>query len=253
VKMWNSTPRGQDGDYQKAGPQYFRILVSALELVALLIASFFLTVSAAEFVNQSRALVLGPTAYKLVATPSGTPRDQQATGCPITTAPNVPPACEPSVTKTVTVYQQTNTLPPPSEPPVCLPAQMNSPQLSIFFDNGSAKLSPCAVAVIEKVRRGAACPQAKVKIVAWVSSAEFRADPNQSKNLELAQRRYSTVHDLLLKTNPNLNIEARTWRSFKELHDNLLYKDVRSAPLIEAPAEALNRRVDLELVQGCGP
>jgi flagellar motor protein MotB len=124
---------------------------------------------------------------------------------------------------------------------------------AVFFQNGDWALSGESKRLLTVVAKLTDCPGGAVKVTPWVSSAEYKNDPDGTKNYDLAKRRGKAVTEFLTNENPALHVSGKGWGSFGDIRSHLFFKDARSDPHKESSQEQFNRRVDIRIEMGCSP
>jgi len=139
------------------------------------------------------------------------------------------------------------------KPPTEVIVDRYIPVEAVFFRNGDAALTLQSKLAATMLGKRNDCPNARIDLLPWVSSAEFADDPKGEKNLALARNRADAVKKLILHYAPRSQVRSEDWASFDTLRAKLMFDDRRSTAHEEAPDEALNRRVDIRVEKGCEP
>lgn len=148
------------------------------------------------------------------------------------------------------LYDRPQPPPPPPPPPPPVPPAPPAPALPafvVYFENGSDRLSPSLKAELQ--RFGAAlkaCGNPRIRIVGWVSEAEFKRD-NEMQNLRLAKQRGEVVAKTLDPHLARSQMDIHVWPTLSQVYE-LRRFDTGTALDMRAPIAALlNRRVDILL------
>lgn len=139
----------------------------------------------------------------------------------------------------------------PKETPPTIIRNTVKPTFSVYFNNGKHDLTPSAADLLARLKAVTNCEAASIKITPWVSSIAFAGDPGQARNLKLARDRGRAVRSFLERRPGVPAIEEKQWSDFGELAGALTYRDLRAMRTQATPEEALNRRVDIDLVSLC--
>ena len=126
------------------------------------------------------------------------------------------------------------------------PPVFAQPALSVFFANKDSRLDGQAKHYLRRLARGLSqCADPGVELLGSASSALFADDPDDRRNVGLANERAESVRKLLEL--PPYRIEA-TVRTVQNL--TRTYPDQQSGGGRPHPAQALNRRVDIFVAIG---
>jgi hypothetical protein len=125
------------------------------------------------------------------------------------------------------------------------------PIQAVFFKNGDATLLGDSVLATSVLAKTINCPDSRVVIVPWVSSAPYANDPKGERNLVLAGQRGDVVGRAIKRYAPLSQAEIDNWDTFELLRTKLSFDDHRGLPHAENPNERLNRRVDIKILKTC--